>query len=131
MRNVHERSDDPLVLARLLLVDKCVFGLVLRDLRAVTRCTSGLAVRHPEPFKDRFAVCLLGNSQGTCLAIPLDFHTEYERCSPHVGRFEALFQLPFHHRNGVRVVAGQEKVIDVESQVDLGPVVIVQIHARV
>ena len=131
LRNVHERSDNCLVLARLRLVEKCVLELVVRDFGAVTRCTSRLAVRHPEPFKDRFAVCLLGNSQGTCLAIPLDFHSEYERCFPHVGHFEALLQLPFHHQNGVRVVAGQEKVIDVESQVDLGPVVIVQIHARV
>ena len=61
LRNVHERSDDPLVLARLLLVETCVLGRVLRDFEAVPRCTSRLAARHPEPFKNRFAVCFLEN----------------------------------------------------------------------
>ena len=114
-----------------LRVSSSLKSVVVRHFPAVSRCISRLAVRHPEPFNDRFAVCLLGNSHSTCLAIPLDFHSEYERCFPHVGHFEALLQIPFHHRNGVKVVAGQEMVIDVVNQVDLGPVVTVQIHARV
>ena len=126
-RNEHDPSSAALVALIFFLVQQSLVRLLVREFGIVPRRVGRLAFRNCKLFEDRLGVSLLRDRESATIEVSHYFHAQGERHLSHVGYLEKLLQRIFHHRHGVRGVAGQKMIVHVEGQVDLNSVVIVQV----
>ena len=125
--NVHQAPHDALVALLFFLVQQSLVRLLVGEFETVPRRVGRLALQHSEPLQAGLGVSLLRDRESATLKVSLYLHAQDERYRSHVGHLETLLRLLFHHRHGVRVVAGQKEIVHVEGQVDPNTVVTVQV----